>query len=115
MKDPAHPAHHMIQYMTMEEPVATLRRRELQGIGLHRHDIFYLFQWRIITLPVQHPKEMPVQMHRMPHHRPVIQDDPYILTPPDQYPVRLGDGLVIDRPDITVHIAGKIEMQDLRW
>ena len=73
----------------MEEPVSTFRGSEFQGICLHGHDIHRILQRCIVTLSIQEPEEMTMQMHRMPHHRPVVQDDPYILTFIDQDPVRL--------------------------
>ena len=101
----------MIQDMTMKEPVPTLGGGKFKCICLHRHDVHGIFQGRMIALPVEQAEEMSMQMHGMPHHRPIVKNDPHILSFSDQYPIRLGNSLVVDGPDITVHIARKIEPQ----
>ena len=114
-KNPAHAAHHVVQDMAVEKPVAArfLRSVKLNHLGVHGLDIRCKLERRKIPMPVHQPEKMPVQMHGMPHHGIVGQDYAHILPFPDHDPVRLGKSFPVNAPYVTVHITGQHEMQFL--
>lgn len=90
-KNPAHAAHHMVQDMAVEKPVAArlLRGVELDHLGGHGLDIHRELERGKIPVPVHQPEKMAVQVHGVPHHGIIGQDNAYILPFLDHDPVRL--------------------------
>ena len=90
-ENPPHAAHHVVQDMAVEKPVAArlLRRVKLNHLGGHGLDVRRELERGKIPVPVHQPEKMPVQVHGMPHHGIVGQDDAYILPFLDHDPVRL--------------------------
>ncbi len=69
----------------MEEPVAAFRSVKLQGIRFHGHDIDHVLHRRTFATAVHRSEIMSVQVHRVAHHRIIIQDDTQVLAFVDQY------------------------------
>ena len=93
----------------MKEPVFFLVGLELDdGPGERRH-IDGVLQGAVVPLPVQHPEKMPVQVQRMVHHGLVVQNETDILSLADKQAVGLRQGLVVEGPDVTLHVAGEFQ------
>jgi hypothetical protein len=105
MHHPRHAAHHVIEEVAVEKPVAELVRRELDHGGRHGGDIHGVLERREFTLGVEHPEEMPVQMHRVMHHGAVDHDEPHDFTAFDFNVIGFGQRLVVQKPDVTLHVA----------
>src|SRR5579872_3783356 len=56
---------------------------------------------------------MTVEVHRVPHHGAVVEDDLYVFAFPDEDPVGFRDSFVVDGPDVAIHIACQVEAQNL--
>ena len=114
-ENPAHAAHHVVQDVAVEKPVAPrlLRGIELNHLRGHGLDIHRELQRGKISVPVDQAEKMPVQVHGVPHHRIIGQDDADILAFPDHNPVRFRQRPAVDAPDIAVHISAQLKMQFL--
>jgi hypothetical protein len=108
-EDAAHAAHHVVEDVAVEEPVARFGGGELDGVGLHGHDVQHVLQRGMVALAVHHPEEVAVQVHGVAHHAVVVEDDAHVLALADQDAVGLRNGLVVDGPEVAVHVAGELE------
>ena len=101
--------------VAVEKPVAPrlLRGIELNHLRGHGLDVHRELQRGKIPLLVDQAEKMPVQVHGVPHHRIIGQDDADILTLPDHDPVRFRQCPAVDAPDVAVHISAQLKMQFL--
>src|SRR5665213_3464909 len=95
-KDSSHATHHVIQNMAMKKPIAIVTRRELYSVDFHRHDVYHVFEWRIIAHAIQYSEVVAMQVHGVPHHRLVIQNNANILSLTNQNSIRIGKHDVVD-------------------
>src|ERR1035437_7557833 len=106
---PRHAAFHVIEQVAVKKPVAELFRRKLDYCGCHGGDINGVLERRVVTLSVEHPEEMPVQMHRVMHHGAVDHDEAHDFIAFDFNVIGFGERFVVEKPDITHHVAVKCQ------
>ena len=95
MDEPGHPRFHVIEQVAVEKPVAGFIGIKLKDGGGHWCDINRMLQGSMITLAVQYPEEVTVEVHRVVHHGPVDHDETDYFPFPDQDMVGLGEWLVV--------------------
>jgi hypothetical protein len=74
-----HPGFHVVKVVTVVKPTAGVVGRELHVNALHRVDDDRVFEHPLLAgkRPVDHSKEVAVQVHRMGHHAVVAISQAY--------------------------------------
>ena len=67
-KHPCHAGMHVIQQMAMEQPVALFISFKLDRPFSHRRHIDRVLERRVISLTLNHPEKMAMQVQRVMHH-----------------------------------------------
>ena len=108
---PRHAGFHVIEQMTMKHPVSLFVGEKFDGCLSHWRHINRVLERRKLALAVEQPEEVAVQMQRMMHHRVVDESHAHHLTAGHANGAFLLHRLAVERPHITLHVAGEAQLQ----
>jgi hypothetical protein len=102
----------VVEDVAVEEPVLVCVGFELDRRRRHRRDVDGVLERRALPLPVEHPEEMPVEVHRVMHHRPVRHFEAHAFALPDSDRILRPKDLTVHAPDVALHVAREIQRHD---
>ena len=103
--DAHHSGMHVVQQVAVKEPVADLPGVELDHRGAHGFDVDGVLQRRVISLPIQYPEEMAVQVHGVVHHGAVDHNEADYFASSNFYHIRHNARMYMDLRHIAIAVC----------